>query len=457
MLPSVSRWVRENSIAHLLPWRLQAPLERATVQHAYPKTPGPLHWQLAASPADVVLLFGGDLALHDWQLAGDSSAVFGGLDALTSSVHGCFLNLESQLTERTIPAGIIGSSLRADPSALEVLSRLRLTAVCCANNHCLDFGSEGLSESVDRLESAGIGVTGVTGPGRDGGHVVEVRGVRIGLLAFADDWHAVDAPAVSVGPLPHDPTTVRERIAAMRPTVDLVVVQLHWGFEYSMYPMLSQRNLARQYAEAGAGLVLCHHAHVPMGVERWGESVIAHGLGNFYFGRSSGEHHPFRHASFLLRVGLAGGVVVEADAVPVHTDRNGRVVLPSSPMARVINRSLAYLSGRLDDDWYLNAVEQSLVAQNGCLVFLDLARRIAEGDQRGVLERVRFLELPRQQLLRASMIAAGGLVGDIGSLLDRAREWPEALHRSDLAAEIAAQQTPVQRYLETHREKGRIP
>ena len=146
MLAGMSRWIREGPAAALVPIRFRSPLERITVSRAYPRTASPLRWTLGGE-ANATVLFGGDLALHRTVPARDFGRIFGGLASLSKASDGLFLNLETQLTAIETPVGTIGSSMRADPSAIAALSFLGVTGVTCANNHSLDFGSEALSES----------------------------------------------------------------------------------------------------------------------------------------------------------------------------------------------------------------------------------------------------------------------------------------------------------------------
>jgi hypothetical protein len=456
MLASLSRWIREGPVVTLVPTRFRSPLERLTVSRAYPRSEPPLRWTLGEG-REAAVLFGGDLALHRWEAAHDLASVFARLRALAESADALFLNLETQLTSLEVPAGIIGSSMRAAPAALGVLSYLGVRAVTCANNHCLDFGSEGLSESARLVESAGIAVTGVVAPGRDRSAVVDVRGIRVGLLGYTDDWRDSEDPPGATRPAAHDPPAVRADIAALREQADLVVVQLHWGYEWSMYPMRSHRDLARSYVEAGAHLVICHHAHVPMGVETWQGGAIAHGLGNLYFGRSRSEHHPFTSSSFVLRAGISRSGVTDLEVVPVATDGEGRLGPVSGRRAGVIEDAVNYLSSRLDRGEYLARVEESLVFRHGCALLGDLARRVSADDRRGVYERIRFLEPPRQRLLTARLRETGGALGGIGELLEDLRDGRKELASPAVAAELHAAALVAARYLARCPQKGRIP
>ncbi len=456
MLASLSRWVREGPAATLVPFRFRSPLERMTVARAYPRARSPLRWTLAGG-AEATLLFGGDLALHRWDRSQQPDRIFPGLAALASSAEALFLNLETQLTSVETPGGVIGSMLRAPPCAIDVLAYLGVRGVTCANNHCLDFGSQALLESAGRIESAGIAVVGVMRPGHGAGAVVEVRGIRVGLLAYTDDWFVSGDRVGSALPAAHDPSVVRADIAAMRTRADLVVVQLHWGYEWSVYPMLSHRDLARSYVEAGADLVVCHHAHVPMGVETWRGGAIAHGLGNLYFGRPKSRHHPFTAASFVLRVGISRSRITDLEVIPVVTDPEGRVGPSSGAAAREMEDVLGYLSSRLGRAEYLARVEESLLMQQGSVMLHDLHVRVATGDTRGARERVLFLEPPRQRLLTAGLRRAGGPFGVAGELLEDLRDGRKILASPAVAAELAAASRPVDRHQARRPQIGRIP
>lgn len=457
MLAGLSRWVREEAPARLVPTRLRAPLERWTAARAYPAFAAPLRWTTSEDSAQAALVLGGDLALHQWQPGDAPESVLSGLRALAQSADALVLNLETQLTARPSPAGTIGTSLKADPSAIAVLSYLGVKAVTCANNHCLDYGPDGLRESVDRLEEAGITVTGVTGESRSPGAVVPVAGIRVGLLGFSDDWWVAEDAGIGLRPAPHDPTLVREQITAMRSAADLVVVQLHWGYEWSMYPMLTLRNLARSYVEAGASLVVCHHAHVPMGVETWRRGAIAHGLGNLYFGRSARQHHPFRNSSYALRAEISRSGVAAIEILPVRTDVQGRAGPASGPSERRITNALAELSSRLGNDAYLAGVEGSITGRHGCEVLLDLHRRVEAGDRTGGRERVRFFGPPRQRALIATLRGAGGFLERMGNLFDELHAGRIDPFASSTKPELEHLSRGAVGYLDRFPQKGRIP
>lgn len=452
MLATVSRWAREGPLARLLPIRVRVALERLAAASGYGSRSTPYGLSLRDDSPAATLLFGGDVALHRWTAGTRPETLLAGVAPVVAGADALIVNLESQLTERTEPAGVTGSSLRADPTALEALQYLRASAVTCANNHCLDFGPAALAESVDRVRDAGILVSGVGRSAASTPAVLSAGPLNIGLLAYADDWRPAGAGEPDPGPVPHAPERVRADIAALRRAVDLVVVQLHWGYEWAMYPLRRYRDLARSYVDAGADVVVCHHAHVPMGVEARGRGIIAHGLGNFYFGPPGRDRHPFRSLSFLLRVTVAPGGVVAAEAVPVMTDDAGRLGAAGPEASGRMAGALELLSRRLGEDAYLDRVEATLLSEQGALLFRDMVRRLGDGDAGGFAERCEFLKTPRQRMLLESFRQRSGDWGAIGEWMERAREGPVSL-----TPDLTRMDRRAGELLDRLRPVGRVP
>jgi phenylacetate-CoA ligase len=104
--------------------------------------------------------------------------------------------------------------------------------------------------------------------------------------------------------------------------VDVVVVSLHWGVEYCHVPAPEQMQIARSLIDAGATLILGHHAHVIQGVERHGNGLIAYGLGNAITtdlkigSRVAIKQSRRTNSALALRVVLARGFVKDFEAVP---------------------------------------------------------------------------------------------------------------------------------------------
>ncbi len=158
-----------------------------------------------------------------------------------------------------------------------------IDAVSLANNHSMNFGPKGMSETLGLLRQAGIASFGA------GMNLAEarrpalftVKGVTLAFLgydAISDDYLAGEERA---GSAPADPALIAEDIAAARERADVVIVYFHWGWEYTHNPSPWQQMLAHQAVEAGADLVIGSHPHWVQGLERYRGVPILYSLGNF--------------------------------------------------------------------------------------------------------------------------------------------------------------------------------
>lgn len=416
-------------------------VERAVLHAQSLRAPLPVLTRTAESPSRegslrVVAL--GDIALLPSGKPSDPgwSSLLSPLSPLLGSADLTVANLESVLTSRTTPAGSIGSFLRADPDAVRALTQAGLDVVTCANNHSLDFGPEGLCESVATLREAGIESCGVESDSSAARPVIlERNGTTIAVLGFCDDYFV--APDAGGGPRPAElrDGAVREAVAAARRQADVVIVNLHWGYEWSLHPMRTQRDRARAVADAGATIVLCHHAHVPMAMELHRDSVIAHGLGNCAFPWRSTVAHPWRNASYAVVIELDGVRVLRASAVPIHIRSDHRIAMSDGGSARAMLGGLRRLASRLqDDDWLLD-VERSRMAREIAAAVRSLVSALERPD-RSFLERCAWLRSPRQERLRGYAREQGDEVLSVAEILDRlaTSELSEAELRSEARA-----------------------
>ncbi|HEY8554275.1 MAG TPA: CapA family protein [Burkholderiales bacterium] len=228
-----------------------------------------------------------------------------------------FGNLEGPLTERGTPYPK-QYVFRSPPDRVApALARAGFDVVALANNHSLDYGVEGLRDTIAALERVGIRYVGagenLAAARRPA--LLEARGVRVAVLAYSltfpeEFWATADAPGTAFGHEEH----VRADVAAARRRADVVLVSFHWGGEGTTELRDYQRKLGHAAIEAGAAAVLGHHPHVLQGVERYRDGVILYSLGNFVFGSYS------RTAvrSVIAFLDIAGGRVRELRLRPIN-------------------------------------------------------------------------------------------------------------------------------------------
>jgi poly-gamma-glutamate synthesis protein (capsule biosynthesis protein) len=217
-----------------------------------------------------------------------------------------FGNLESPLTKRAPRAPTKGPRggeiyLQGNPDYTFLLTEAGFDVLSLANNHIMDYGEQGLADTLYYLEQeeikhagAGPDLAAALAPAQ-----VDVDGYVIKVLAFSGvepkEYYAGPAKA---GAAPLDEGAVVAALSRARSEASLVVLSLHWGGESMAYPSSEQKRLAHKFVDAGADIILGHHPHVLQGVEVYEGAVIAYSLGNFLFD----SRYPERHYSTVLAV-----------------------------------------------------------------------------------------------------------------------------------------------------------
>ena len=136
-----------------------------------------------------------------------------------------------------------------------------------ANNHIVDYGEKGSSDTVRNLEAAGLVVSG---NGRLG--IFEKDGVKVGMTGYCFPYKDGKKDISK---------DVRELRAA---GCQIVIASFHWGSEYRADYTAEQRTIGRAALAAGADVVVGHHPHVLQGVEQRNGRYILYSLGNLVFG-----------------------------------------------------------------------------------------------------------------------------------------------------------------------------
>lgn len=203
--------------------------------------------------------------------------LFEGVDVLVG-------NLEGTFTERGERADKY-YTFRAPPALAYTLRDAGFDAVSLANNHALDFGPVGLADTVESLDRLGVAHFGAGEDAAEAARplVVEARGWRLALLGFSAVRSSVFAGEARPGVAEASVEAVQAAVEAAAPDADAVIVVFHFGTEYDATPTEQQRTLAHAAVDAGATLVVGHHAHALQPWERRGEALILYGLGNFVF------------------------------------------------------------------------------------------------------------------------------------------------------------------------------
>jgi poly-gamma-glutamate synthesis protein (capsule biosynthesis protein) len=291
-----------------------------------------------AAVGDVML----DRALGEAITAGDVDYPFAQVEAPLSEADLTIGNLESALGDLGRPENK-GYTFRAPVEAAETLAYAGFDVLSLANNHAMDFGAEALLQAIQLLDGLGISTVGA-GANDAAAHqpvLTEVNGIKFAILAYTDvpvefrgfDTRTWTAGEASAGIAWAESRRIQADITAARSLADHVVVILHSGYEGVLQPSPPQVSAAHAAVEAGADLVIGHHAHLLQPVDLRSDGVIVYGLGNFAF-EDAGPPE-----SGILNVWLDAHGVRELQLVPIVLDVDGR------PLPANEDESLPILEG----------------------------------------------------------------------------------------------------------------
>lgn len=204
------------------------------------------------------------------------------------------VNLETAVTTSNDAWPAKGIHYRMHPANVDCLSAARIDCCVLANNHVLDWGRQGLDETLRVLRQAGLHCAGA---GADGDAAwapatLPLAG-RARLLVFACATGTSGVPAgwsaapmhSGIALLPDlSEATARllaEDVARRRGPEDLVLVSLHWGGNWGFDLPLEHRDFAHRLIDLGAAdVVHGHSSHHPLPIEVYRGKPIFYGCGD---------------------------------------------------------------------------------------------------------------------------------------------------------------------------------
>ncbi len=186
-------------------------------------------------------------------------------------------------------------NFRMAPKNIPCLTAADIDCCALANNHVLDWGNDGLSETLAVLDKAGLKHAGA-GNNREQAQAPAIIGLPGGrrVLVFAygtetsgiePEWEAA-AKQVGVNLLTdlsaNTVTAIAGQISKVKKPGDLVIVSMHWGAEWGYDISHEQRDFAHGLIDhAGVDIVHGHSSHHVKGIEVYKDRPVLYGCGDF--------------------------------------------------------------------------------------------------------------------------------------------------------------------------------
>ena len=204
-----------------------------------------------------------------------------------------FGNLETPITQGPeIPD--FKMIFRSNPGTEKALKQAGFSILSLANNHTPDFGEQGLKDTFNFLENAGIKYVGAGQNEQEAYQPVYIgkKGIKFAFLAYNDPdvvpaFYGASANRAGTAFMRQE--KMIETVKKAKQKADFVIVSMHAGAEYSDRPNDPQINFAHAAIDAGADLVIGHHPHVVQTLEKYKGKYIFYSLGNFVFDQPQSE------------------------------------------------------------------------------------------------------------------------------------------------------------------------
>ena len=249
------------------------------------------------------LVFCGDLVLDE----PDPDRWLGGIAPCLQEARLAIGHLEVPHTRRGRELAVDVPAPGAPPEHLAALARAGMDAVTLAGNHIADCGAEGIADTIAELDRLGIRHCGAGADLRQACAPawLQAGNQSVALLSYncvgpQESWAQpgsagcayVRVLAADGGPTrpaaalqTADPISVARMVEDIRAVrtqgAPYCIVALHKGIVHTPAKLAPyERPLAHAAIDAGADLVIGHHAHILRGIEFYRDRPIFHGLGN---------------------------------------------------------------------------------------------------------------------------------------------------------------------------------
>ena len=214
-----------------------------------------------------------------------------------------------------------GPRLRMSKEICRILEDLGADVLTLANNHLMDYGAQGFTQTKEALKGKCDLIGAGTWEEAYILHILECGGIKVGLMNLCemqfgmlyDKWSQHEN-MVGCAWINHH--SVDGLVCEYKKKVDYLVVIVHAGVEMVNVPLPEWRDRYRHLVDLGCDVVVAHHPHVVQGYEMYKGSPICYSLGNFCFIEDTGNTSDDWNTGYIALIQLdKNGVRLETAGV----------------------------------------------------------------------------------------------------------------------------------------------
>jgi poly-gamma-glutamate synthesis protein (capsule biosynthesis protein) len=184
---------------------------------------------------------------------------------------------------------------RMHPGNIDSIAAAGIDYSSLANNHILDWGYTGLTETLETLKKVNVKIAGAGRNLREAENpaVIPVEGKgRVVVFSYGSatsgipfDWAAAEnKPGVNLLKDLSDTTVrhIKEKIRKVKQPGDIAIISIHWGSNWGFDVPPEQSQFAHKLIDdAGVDLIHGHSSHHVKGMEVYKDRLIIYGAGDF--------------------------------------------------------------------------------------------------------------------------------------------------------------------------------
>jgi len=203
------------------------------------------------------------------------------------------INLETSITRSDDYWRGKGINYRMHPDHIACLTAARIDVCTLANNHVLDYGYEGLKETLETLKGAGLGVAGAgaTHVKASQPAIVNFKSGRLFVWSLGTEssgvppvWAATTSrPGIDLLDSLSDAAAdaLADRFMRVRRPGDIGMVSIHWGSNWGYDVPPAQIRFAHRLIDGGIDIIHGHSSHHPRPIDVYRDKLVLYGCGDF--------------------------------------------------------------------------------------------------------------------------------------------------------------------------------
>lgn len=341
---------------------------------------------------------------------GDFESVLGNVRDVLSKSDYSIVNFESTISKgNEKPIKKSGPNLQCSEKGIEALKWAGFDCVTLANNHFLDYGEQGVLNTIEACDKYSIETVG-------GGlnlqqvsqiYYKTVCGEKLGIINCCEHEFSI-ATECSAGSNPLNIIQQFYSIKESKSKADYVIVIVHGGNEHYQLPSPRMKEIYRFFIDAGADAVINHHQHCFSGYEVYKEKPIFYGLGNFCFDHPTNRNGIWNEG-YMVELSLTRNSKVGFVLWPyVQCNDNANIELLKDDKKQVFEERIKVLCGDILNDrllkekyekwveggrkWIMSLFEPFITRLARGLYYRNLCPSFLKGERLYLLENYLFCE-----------------------------------------------------------------